>query len=545
MGTTLTTLHLYGIDRESITSFLAPGDVLRDVNPPWISVVPGNDKDREDPKRLDRTARNLTKSSENGYALLFFYFDEDAFGCKLFKAGKRVAGCESGLSWSKLGKCLDLMFGDNKASKAFRYKTRCYSLDEQVNLLEETLGVALKDFADEEPRCVLRSEKTLQAVKKRVAELRKRLNHCTLSEVPLDDWPDKFRTKQRLYEHLRPQYKWIDPFDLKYSMSTSRHNVPHSDHIAVYYLRYSNSPDTRYILYDAHTDCYCEKTLPGVVLDRVLWMTKQGGLVWLVAERLEVETSSTGNRYVACYDENQKEIWRFNPVTNNFGLSYVSTSSDGVITLCEESRIYGGERFDTFWYQIDGETGKMIRSKRIPIDDEAVTLIKYAKKLDAFVYNGVNRKSEDDRHNLVVLDNRFTEKLRCSLCWEPLTLSTEICDEYLIDVQHSSDSLTSLRRINLVNGNMEIIHSEMPMLTWNALPKGEWLGSTQKSNSIYVFDEQGILISRHSLKGTFWGVTVDEDKVLIWEYRFAKEIPCSEEENLDSLSIHLWELQHC
>lgn len=56
MGTTITSLHLYGMERKDLVPFLAEDDVLRDVNPPWLSIVPSSDGDRHDPSRMERLA---------------------------------------------------------------------------------------------------------------------------------------------------------------------------------------------------------------------------------------------------------------------------------------------------------------------------------------------------------------------------------------------------------------------------------------------------------------------------------------------------------
>lgn len=79
---------------------------------------------------------------------------------------RRAASCHSDESWAKLGKQLDELFGDTSASKAFRYASRCSSLEEKLALLEETVGAALYDVPEEDAlRVVPRCDATLHAVK--------------------------------------------------------------------------------------------------------------------------------------------------------------------------------------------------------------------------------------------------------------------------------------------------------------------------------------------------------------------------------------------
>ena len=40
MGMTFCTLHLYAVERDALVKRLAPGDLLREQNAPWLSLVP-------------------------------------------------------------------------------------------------------------------------------------------------------------------------------------------------------------------------------------------------------------------------------------------------------------------------------------------------------------------------------------------------------------------------------------------------------------------------------------------------------------------------
>ena len=63
--------------------------------------------------------------------------------------------------------------------------------------MEETIGAALYDMQNEQPRIVERGDSTLRTIKLREAMLRKRPNRYSLSEVPRKDWPNKMKIRQK------------------------------------------------------------------------------------------------------------------------------------------------------------------------------------------------------------------------------------------------------------------------------------------------------------------------------------------------------------
>ena len=89
MGMSFATLSLYGAERSALEAALAPGDLLRDRNLPWLTLVPAQEEEGDFPLRLEKAARRLTKGSD-AVALLFYYYDDDAFVCRLYQ--KRSAG---------------------------------------------------------------------------------------------------------------------------------------------------------------------------------------------------------------------------------------------------------------------------------------------------------------------------------------------------------------------------------------------------------------------------------------------------------------------
>ena len=175
MGTTLTTLNVYGMNRSDLELLVSPTDLIRSQNPPWFGVLPSREEGHDQTQRLGKLAGKLTKQPGTA-ALLFYYFDDEMFCLSYYQGGRKRATCMNSQSWAKLGKKLNELFVSDAPSKAFRYASHCYGLEEQLDLLEETVGTALLELPDAEPRVVTQKSKTLSAIKAREALIRKRPN---------------------------------------------------------------------------------------------------------------------------------------------------------------------------------------------------------------------------------------------------------------------------------------------------------------------------------------------------------------------------------
>lgn len=250
MGTSLTTLHFYGLAREALEPRLEATDLLRDQNTPWLSIVPPYGAEHNNYARLEKLAKCATKEYAGASALLFDYFDDDEFRCVLYQGGKRSASCQSGGSWAKLGKQLNVLFGDDLPARAFRYASRCYNLEDQVRLLEEAVGAALFDVQEEEPRVVQRCDEMLQTIKYREEALRKRPNQYKLTELAEEDWPLELRARQGLFRLLRPQWARVELNWLIYQTDMKRYMVPGSPGLIAYPYRDEIVDEHRLFLYD-------------------------------------------------------------------------------------------------------------------------------------------------------------------------------------------------------------------------------------------------------------------------------------------------------
>ncbi len=540
MGMTFATLHLYGVEKLALTPLLAQGDLLRELNVPWLSVVPAYDPEHRENDRLEKQAKRLTKGNEGAAALLFYYFDDDWFRCCFYRSGRKLLDCGSRESWSKLGKQLNLLFGEDAPAKALRYGPRCFGLEEQIRLLEETIGAALYDIPEEEARRVPRGDATLRAIKAREAALRKRPNQFVLTELPPEEWPESVRVKMQLYELLRPQgslyrvsllFGYIGNTAYVIPQHRSRLAYPYTDKAHVDHL----------ILYDGVSGEIADRSFPGEITCAPLWLTKDGALIYLFAE-IERETvtgsswsRSGGRNYVRCLAPDGGERWRFVPEMNEHQcLQHISTSADGIITLLA-SAIDGEIKADGLLFQLDGETGQLLNVRRVPAEDGMFRLAA-VPALDAFVYDSMHKKE------LVLLDGKFQEKARrAQHDGRVFPAADNICGRVLWSNNYYVDP-RSVELYNLETGGYEKLRLEIPALILARLADGRLLGINEKQTHLTVFDNSGAVAARCSVPGMLTSVWQEDDQICIVEARETDSPGQAFPEMMDEKSIHVWRL---
>ena len=390
MGTTLTTLSLYGVNRSVIEPMLAPSDLLREQNLPWITIVPACVTDGDNISRLCKLAKKLT-NEHAAIALLFLYFDDELFHCDLYSAGRKAASCGSDLTWIKFGKKLNDLFGDDLPAKALRYASHCTCIEEQLKLLEETVGAALYDMQNEQPSIVERGDSTLRAIKLREAMLRKRPNKYSLSEVPQEVWPDEMKIRQKLLELLQPQWQRYSLSTLLYNTDVKEYFVPGADGLVAYPYSDNENRKDYLLLYNGNTDDYQDIGPLPAACRSVVWITKSGNLVVLYAKTVKEQKGDSswsqivGSEYVSCIKKDGTECWRFEPeLSNSRQLYHIHSSFDGVVTLFSPAT-RGIPDADALIWQINAETGELLRLHHISANDEAVHLI-YAESINSFIY---------------------------------------------------------------------------------------------------------------------------------------------------------------
>ena len=284
MGLSTASLHLYGANLAQLAPLLPDSLLLREHNAPWLTLLLPESEEGGG-GTLEKLAKKLTKADPEAAALLFVYFDDEMFTCSLYWGGKKAAGCLSGESWAKLGKALDVLFGDDLAGKAFRYAARCVALEEKLRLLEESVGVALLDCPEFEPRTVPRGDGTLRAVKARESALRKRPNQCVLTELPVEGWPLEWQTVIGLYNQLRSDWIHNEAADLPFEIGTDTATVPRFPDTAFHKIPSggSDKPQKRFLTWSHTTGALKNWTVGESNPYRPLWLAGPDALVCLAS----------------------------------------------------------------------------------------------------------------------------------------------------------------------------------------------------------------------------------------------------------------------
>ena len=528
MGTSLSTLHLYGIAEETLRKQLAQGDLLRLQNVPWLSVVPEYGEQDWENGRLEKLAKSMTKSDADAAALLFFWFDDDMFLCRFFRGGKKTAECRSDGSWAKLGKELGLLFGEDSPAKALRYASRCAGLEEQLRLLEETLGTALWDIQEAEARTVLRGDGTLKAIKAREAALRKRPQRFKLTELEREEWPAAIRANQELFELLGP--RWEDYFMLSRLQGDHKgtvYTVPGRDHL-VGFAASDKAHQNWIVRYDSR-DRQLQKLGPlSSAPIRPLWLTKEGELVFLFYDILREQISgsswsrSSGGGSVACIGADGGIKWSFSPqLERNCTLWYAHSSTDGIITLY----VPQGRNNEARVWRIDGETGELLCARSFP-PSEKLQHLERADAVSGFVY--ASRETKE----MVVLGEDLEEKTR----WD----GYPGCDFFGLEgfvgeeLWSKGDMQEPLRFWELHTGRKREIRLEIPAYVLAVLPDGRILGVNERQNTLTVFDRRGIVSARCTVPGMLIRAVQEPGRVCLVEHR--EENPFGDE------TQHVWRL---
>ena len=541
MGMTFCTLHLFAVERDALVKKLAPGDLLREQNAPWLSLVPVYDPEHVETQRLEKLAKALTKGTPQAAALLFSYFDDERFLCSFFRDGRKQAACLSQESCAKLGKKLDELFGDNSATKAFRYAARCFDLEEQVRLLEDSVGATLYDFPEEEqPRRVSRSDRTLREVKAREAALRKRPKQFVLTEVAREEWPERLRLREALLKLLRPAWRTYQLSTLLYNMNYILFDVPGARDLVSYpYIDFEQHRHS-VLVYNSRTGEHWEPKAPPGIPDRAVWQTRQGDVALLYARILSEQVSgsswSCSGRcsWVICLGRDGTERWRFEPeMHREQSLEHIHSSEDGVVTLFA-SGINGGIVAGAKIFQIDGETGKLLRMRSIPHGNE-VHHLAYSKELKRFVY--CERITKD----LVLLNDELEETARWpNYKGDAFFRENNFCGRLLWEQRYYD--MRSVYLHDLLDGTVRKVPLEVPVYVRSVLPDGRILGVNEKQSILTVLNGEGIVVSRCTVPGMIQCILPEMNGVFIGELRLPKNDFVTSGALFDEAETHVWRL---
>lgn len=538
MGTTFTTMNVYGAERAAVEALLIGTDQIRGENAPWLTVVPSHDTEDGNLQRLEKAAKKLTKGSDAA-ALLFFYFDDDMFHCTLYQNGKKNASCENGQSWAKLGKALGERLGDDTIPKAFRFASKCNSMEEQIKLLEETVGTVFYELQEDDPRTAQKSDATLRAIKAREAMLKKRPNRFNLTELMLPDWPEELQYRQKLYDTLRPQWRRYNLGFFLYQTEMNRYWVSGTDMVFYPCFADRDTKQDKLLLMNGKTgDSRVFDSIPGSI-DRVVWMTKSKGLVMLLKRyRPTIQEMSEGLPEkpfgLLCIDGGGNEQWHFQPKLNRLqSPQFVHVSKQGVITLFA-SGYNGQEKADSVVYRIDGETGKLLYTRTFPWQENVHHMI-HVDALDAFLF--CRRTTKE----LVLFDETLKETQTFSgFTGGHFFTEKQLCGSILWEGDCWNQRYVSFWELK--NGAFRKTPLEIPSYVLSVLEDGRILGVNEKQNALTVFDREGIVAARCTVPGTLCRVISEDGNVYLIEVRGPDTYGYVYDALFDQTSLHVWHL---
>ena len=540
MGLSTASLHLYGANLAQLAPLLPDSLLLREQNAPWLELLLPETAEGGGAE-LEKLAKKLTKADPEAAALLFIYFDDEMFSCSLYRGGKKAAGCLSQESWAKLGKALDALFGDELAGKAFRYAARCVDLEEKVRLLEESVGAALLDCAEFEPRTVPRGDGTLRAVKAREAALKKRPNQCALTELPVEDWPVDWQAQLGLYERIRPEWRRYDAATLLFDFGADCYSVPRHPELAFHRVLFGDGGDMarRYLLYSLPDGTLEDRKEPAFEVFGPLWLTKQGDPVLLACEYETVQTPfgprrDYGKPLVVCLGQDDSVRWSVYPAGAERSPDSFHASPEGILTLYSRGNSYTAT--DAQLCRIDGETGALLVSRVVPAAENLDALLP-VEALKAFAYIA-NQKE------IVLLDENLEEIRRWPCPRHVLgPQKKNIVGDTLWDQDIST---RALRLYDLRTGACREITPEVPTFVRALLPDGRFLGGNERGTELTVFDATGRVISRHRAQGdgAFTKVRAEADGICILENRSPDTHGFVSDELFEQTSFHVWRLDY-
>ena len=282
--------------------------------------------------------------------------------------------------------------------------------------------------------------------------------------------------------------------------------------------------------------CKADSNQPEVIrtparISSLVWQTPQNEPVCAYYEEMGEHGWIEGETHtvIACMAPDGSPRWRFVPPGSGEPVEFVHCSAAGIITLCARSCPYANQ--DARLWQLDGESGVLLRSVSIPCAEELMTLA-WAEALQCFVYIA-------NRNEIVVLNRELEEIARWPDYRGTQYLNRQVVGSVLWEQDNNS---RILRRYELSRGTLTETTPEVPMYVLTVLPDGRFLGVNEKQNRLAVFDPAGTVISQHSLKGAVTHVRCDGNRICILENRSPETHGFVSEELFEATSFHVWRL---
>ena len=309
--------------------------------------------------------------------------------------------------------------------------------------------------------------------------LHKRPDQFRLTELPREEWPAEIKLRQALLELLRPEWRTYNLERLLLNPDPTMYRVPGCGDMLAY--PYSDFKAKQYslLLYDGNLGTSRDFGPFPESVQRAVWRTKNGALVLLTAREIQRDQSedSCAVMYnvnsVTCRDPDGVELWRFEPEKNERqSISHVYSNADGVVTLfaggCDAA-----VKADSIIWQLDGETGELLRVRRFPAEDEVFHL-EYVESLHAFLCCRCSARE------LIVMDESLRDVRRLqNYAGSYYFSSDQVCS---VELWRSMPS-RSIAFFDLLSGAERTAKLEVSAYPLRVLPDGRIIGVNGRKNN--------------------------------------------------------------
>ena len=346
------------------------------------------------------------------------------------------------------------------------------------------------------------------------------------------------KNRQKLLELLQPQWQRYSLSTLLYNTDVKEYFVPGADGLVAYPYSDNENRKDYLLLYNGNTDDYQDIGPLPAACRSVVWITKSGNLVVLYAKTVKEQKDDgswsqiVGSEYVSCIKKDGTECWRFEPeLSNSRQLYHIHSSFDGVVTLFSPAT-RGIPDADALIWQINAETGELLRLHHISANDEAVHLI-YAESINSFIY--CCRSTNE----LVVIDSNLDKEYRLAGYLGNYYIENEqICGDAIWNCWDS----TGIRFFNLRNGEALKVNFEIPAYVIAVFSNGLILCTNESQKKLIVLDKSGKVVSRFSFAGIVCRAFSNGNKIFIVEQRSPNPNGLVYDELFNETSTHVWEL---
>ena len=185
-------------------------------------------------------------------------------------------------------------------------------------------------------------------------------------------------------------------------------------------------------------------------------------------------------------------------------------------------------------WQIDGETGRLLRTRNIPHGNE-VHHLAYSKELKRFVY--CERITKD----LVLLNDELEETARWpNYKGDAFFRENNLCGRLLWEQRYYD--MRSVYLHDLLDGTVRKVPLEVPVYVRSVLPDGRILGVNEKQSILTVLNGEGIVVSRCTVPGMIQCILPEMNGVFIGEERPLSADFSAPGALFDEAETHVWRL---